>query len=83
MALTTLLVRLQKAIGTTARESLLFSSIVLGLMFLYLPLVAGCSDGMDAVNGAGLANPGNGHGYGLNKGSTIGLSPTGVAFSAT
>lgn len=83
MALTTLLVRLQKAIGTTARESLLFSSIVLGLMLLCLPLITGCSDGVDSANGAGIANPGNGHGYGLNKGSTIGLSPTGIAFSAT
>ena len=87
MALTTLLLHLQKAIRTTARESLLFSSIVLGLMFLCLPLITGCSDGVDSANGAGIANPGNGNAYGLdnnpNRTSTMGLSPTGLAFSAT
>ena len=89
MALTTLLVRLQKAIGCPAHESLLFSSTVLGLMLLCLPLITGCSDGVDSANGAGIANPGNGNGnaYGLennpNRTSTISLSPTGIAFSAT
>jgi fibronectin type III domain protein len=85
MVLTTLLLRLQKTIGCTPRESLVFNSLVLGLMVLCLPLIAGCGTEGDAVNGTGLADPGNGngHGYGLNRGAEVSLSPSGLAFSAT
>src|SRR5512135_2112313 len=85
MVLTTLLLRLQQTIERTTREWVRFSSIGLGLIVLCLPLLTGCGAGGDSANGADLATPrnGNGNGYGLSKGSTISLSPTGLAFSAT
>ena len=85
MALTTLLLRLQKTIGCTAGASLGFGSIVLGLMVLCLPLITGCAGEGDSANGMDLANPGNGngHGYGLSKNSTLNVSPSALDFSAT
>src|SRR5512143_862119 len=85
MVLTTLLLHLQQTIESTTREWVRFTSIGFGLMVLCLPLLTGCGAGGDSANGADLATPGNGNGngYGLSKGSTISVSPTGLAFSAT
>ena len=85
MVLTTLLLRLRKTIESTSHQRLLSGSVTLGLMVLCLSLLTGCSSGGNAGDIPAIAEPGNGngHGYGLDKGSTIGLNPTGLAFSAT
>jgi hypothetical protein len=84
MVLNTLMLRLRKSFEHTACEWLFFGWIVLGLMVLCLPLLAGCGTGVDSANGANQAIPGNGkgHEYGLTNDPTVSLSPTGFASSA-
>ena len=82
MVLTTLLLRLQRTSGCTARKPRLFNRRRIGLLVLCLPLIAGCGTEGDAVNGMGLAGPGNGNGYGLNRNAEVSLSSSGLAFSA-
>jgi BACON domain-containing protein/fibronectin type III domain protein len=54
-------------------------------MVFCLPLLTGCGAGGGSATDQAIASPGNGNGnaYGLGKDSTISLSPTGLAFSAT
>src|SRR5512134_3415251 len=84
MLLNTLMLRLRKSIEHTAYEWLFFGWIVLGLLALCLPLLAGCGAGVDSANGANPAIPGNeiGHGQGLKNDPTVSLSPAGFALPA-
>jgi hypothetical protein len=85
MVLTTLLLCLRRTIEGTSHQRLLSGSVAVGLMVFCLSLLTGCSSGGNAGDIPAIADPGNGngHGYGLDKGSTINLNPTGLAFSAT
>ena len=69
MVLTTLFLRLRKANARRERLTHVFRSIGLGLVLLFLPLIAGCAAEGDASNGTATAAPtnGKGRGYGLNK----------------
>lgn len=84
MALTTLLLRLQKTIRCSTRESFPFISIALGLM-VFCVLLTGCAEDGGPTSGIGIADPGNGngHAYGLNREAEFNLSPSGLDFSAT
>src|SRR5690348_6859790 len=85
MVSTTLLLRLQKAIGYLTPHSLCFRSIGLRLMLLCIPLITGCGDIGNAGNDLATANAGHGKriGYGLNNASAISLTPTTFTFSVT
>jgi len=84
MVITTLPLCPRKTGEPTTCDSILFRSIVLGLIVLCLPWFVGCADDKNSGEGlAMLAMAGKGHAYGLNPTiNTIKLSPTGLAFSA-
>ena len=51
MALTRVLLRPRKTLGSIARESCLFKSMVLGLIVFCLPMLTGCAVEGDFENG--------------------------------
>ena len=80
MGLTTRPVRPRKTTAGTRDTSGLLSSLALGLLVLCLPLVTGCADG-NSGDDLAMAKVGNGHARGST--TTISLSPTDLAFTAT
>src|SRR6185503_11746490 len=57
MALTRVLLRPQKTLGSIARESCLFRSMVLGLIVFCLPILTGCAAEGDFESGSPEAEP--------------------------
>ena len=57
MALTRVLLRPRKTLGSIARESCLFRSMVLGLIVFCLPILTGCAAEGDFESGSPEAEP--------------------------
>ena len=57
MALTRVLLRPRKTLGSIARESCLFRSMVLGLIVFCLPMLTGCAAEGDSKSGPPKAEP--------------------------
>jgi hypothetical protein len=84
MALTTLLVCLQKAIGRVTCTPRSTRSIGLRLMVLCIPLLTGCADpGSSNLNDLAMARGTIGNGPAHGSTTKISLSPTALALSAT
>src|SRR5512135_2619 len=83
MVLTTLPLCPLKATEGATGESFFVRSIALGLIVLCLPLLTGCGDGGNSGNDSTMAMAKLAHGNKHASTSTISLSPSGLAISAT